>query len=103
MVGPLEPHSSAPCYSRGTSIYFRESTNQGTSFGAETLILDDGAAPAAVAVEYKNSAGDLVVIWEKAAGIRRIRRTSGSFGAAAYNLVRMVNIALKGRLRGAEA
>ncbi len=70
-------------YNRGTSLYFRESTDQGGSFGGETLILDDGVQPTCLAVEYKTSAGDLVVVWEKSTDLRRIRRTSGAFGAAA--------------------
>lgn len=70
-------------YNRGTSIYFRESTDQGATFGSETLIVSDGATPACLTVEYKNTSGDLVVFWEKNNALRHIRRTSGAFGSPA--------------------
>ncbi len=70
-------------YNRGTGVYYRESTNQGGLFGAETLILTAGATVNAVAVAYKNTSGDLAVFWAEGATMRRIRRTSGSWGSAA--------------------
>ena len=72
-------------YNRGAALYFRESTNQpipGT-FGLETLILTTTATPAAIAVAYKNTSGDLVVIWEEGGALKRIRRDGGTFGSAA--------------------
>jgi hypothetical protein len=70
-------------YNRGTGIYYRESTNQGTSFGAETLILTAGATVNALAVAYRNTSGDLAVLWAEGATVRRVRRTGGAFGSAA--------------------
>jgi hypothetical protein len=70
-------------YNRGTGIYYRESTNQGSSFGAETLILTAGATVNALAVAYRNTSGDLAVFWAEGATLRRVRRTSGTFGSAA--------------------
>ncbi|OGO52123.1 MAG: hypothetical protein A2148_12495 [Chloroflexi bacterium RBG_16_68_14] len=70
-------------YNRAAAIYYRESTDQGASFGSETLILTLSATPAALAVAYKNTTGDLAVIWEEGNNLKRIRRTSGAFGSAA--------------------
>lgn len=70
-------------YSRGAALYFRESTDEGATFGAETLILSLGATPAALSLAYKTSGGDLVVLWEEGNAVKRIRRTGGSFGTAA--------------------
>ncbi len=70
-------------YNRGTGIYYRESTNQGTSFGAETLIVTAGATVNALGVAYRNTSGDLAVFWAEGATVRRIRRTSDAFGSAA--------------------
>ena len=73
----------AVVYNRGAAVYFRESTNQGLSFGAETLVVSTGATPNAIAVAYKNSSGDLAILWEDAATLKRVRRTGGSFGSTA--------------------
>ncbi len=70
-------------YNRGTGIYYRESTNQGTSFGTETLIVSAGATVNALGVAYRNASGDLAVFWAEGATVRRIRRTTGTFGSAA--------------------
>jgi len=70
-------------YNRGMGIYYRESTNQGTSFGAETLILTAGATVNALGVAYRSTSGDLAVLWAEGATVRRIRRTSGAFASAA--------------------
>jgi hypothetical protein len=70
-------------YNRGTGIYYRESTDQGASFGAETLIITAGATVNALAVAYRNATGDLAVLWAEGATLRRIRRTAAVFGSAA--------------------
>ncbi|MBI4571546.1 MAG: hypothetical protein HY723_06310, partial [Chloroflexi bacterium] len=70
-------------YNRAAALYYRESTDQGASFAAETLLLSLGATPAALAVAYKNTSGDLVVVWAESNTLKRIRRTAGSFGSAA--------------------
>lgn len=70
-------------YNRAAALYFRESTDQGSTFGSETLIISLGATPKAVGVAYKTAGGDLAVFWEESNAIKRIRRTSGTFGSAA--------------------
>lgn len=70
-------------YNVGNSLYFRESTDAGGSFGSETLIVSVGAVTKALAVEYKNASGDLVVVYEQSNQLRRIRRTGGSWGSSA--------------------
>lgn len=70
-------------YNRGAALYFRESTDQALTFGAETLILTTTSSPNAVAVAYNNSSGDMAVFWGDGATVKRVRRTSGSFGSAA--------------------
>lgn len=68
-------------YNRGNSIYFRESTDQGATFGTETLIAAIGVQAAAICVQYKNSSGDLAVFWEQSGAVKGVRRTGGTFGS----------------------
>lgn len=68
-------------YNRGSNIFFVESTDQGVSFSAEALIVATTAAPKAVGIAYKNTAGDLALFWEDGAAMKRIRRTAGTFGS----------------------
>ncbi|MCH8995288.1 MAG: hypothetical protein IH959_10045 [Chloroflexi bacterium] len=70
-------------YNRGAALYYRESTDQGATFSAETQILATAATPAAVGVAYKNTAGDLAIVWEESNSLKRIRRAGGTFGSAA--------------------
>ena len=69
-------------YNRGAALYFRESTDQGGSWGAETLIFTLGAVPKAVCVAYKTAGGDLCAVWEESNNLRRVRRISGAWGGA---------------------
>ena len=68
-----------------TTIYYRESTNGGSSFNAETT-LSGGLASAVtdLAVAYKaGGSGDVMVAWTNAAGnVGFNRRASGAFGGA---------------------
>ena len=68
-------------YNKSNSIYMRESTNQGTSFAAETLVVATAGPLNAIAVAYKNASGDLVIFYAEGANMKRIRRTTGAFGA----------------------
>jgi len=63
-------------------LFFRESTDQGANFGAETsTTATGGVAPKALTVQYKTTGGDLCIVWEQSNTLKRIRRTSGTFGA----------------------
>ncbi len=67
------------------NIKYRESTDSGATFGAETAV---GAAAAAVvdlSVAYKNTAGDLCIVFATAAGLYASRRTAGAFAAASVS------------------
>jgi len=70
-------------YNRTTSIMFRESTDQGANFGVETTIVTGVPTTAGIAVQYKTTGGDLCVVYEQSNALRRIRRTSGTFGSTA--------------------
>ena len=70
-------------YNLGGSLYIRESTDQGGSWDAPVNFISPGVAPEAIAVAYKNAAGDLAIVWEENGAVKRIRRTSGTFGSAA--------------------
>jgi hypothetical protein len=70
-------------YNRGLSVYFRESADQGATFGTETLIASAAIlTPTGVGVAYKDSTGTCVVIIDIDSIITRYRRTGvGAFGA----------------------
>jgi hypothetical protein len=70
-------------YNRVTSIMFRESTDQGTSFGVETTILTGVPTTQGIAVQYTTTGGDLCIVYEQSNALRRIKRTSGTFGSPA--------------------
>jgi len=70
-------------YNRGLGLYWRESTNDGGTFSAEALIGTAVSTLNALAVAYKNAGGDLAIFYVTTATVRRIRRTSGTFGAGA--------------------
>lgn len=66
----------------GTGIKLRESTDSGATFAAETAIATAASAVNSLAVAYKNTAGDLAIVWAVAAQLSIIKRSSGAFGAA---------------------
>ena len=72
----------AVVYNRGANIFFVESTDQGGSFSSEINLGATVAVPAAVAIAYKNTTGDLCVFWEDSNGVGRRRRTAGVWGSA---------------------
>jgi hypothetical protein len=67
----------------GTGIKLRESTDSGATYAAEVAVTTAAAAVNDLAVAYKNTSGDLAVAWAAGASVGIIKRTSGSFGAAA--------------------
>lgn len=69
-----------------TGIRYRESTDSGATFGADTLLLTSGVAVLDLAVAYKNSAGDLAIFWTNASAVvGGNKRTAGVFGGAISN------------------
>ncbi len=66
----------------GTGVRYRESTNSGASFGADTALVTAASAVTDLAVAYKNTSGDLLVAWTMASGLTVNRRVAGAFGGA---------------------
>jgi hypothetical protein len=62
------------------TIYYRESTDNGASFGSETTLAAPGFT-IDLAVAYKNAAGDAFAAWVHAASMRGIKRSGGSWGS----------------------
>jgi hypothetical protein len=73
----------AVVYGVAGSLYIRESTDQGGSWGAEVNVVGYGGTLQGLAVAYKSAGGDLCMFYADGATMKRIRRTSGTWGAAA--------------------
>ena len=69
-------------YTRGTSLYYRQSNDSGATWGAETLIVNEGAAIAWIAVDYRQSTGDCCAFYTVGATVKRLRRTAGAWAGA---------------------
>lgn len=69
-------------YTRSNTVYFRRSTDNGASWGAETAILTEASEPLWPALAFRLSTGNVCAFWAlgaTAADVRRTRRTSGSW------------------------
>jgi hypothetical protein len=73
----------AVIYNLGTAIKIRESTDAGATFAAEAAVVTSTGTVNGLAVAYKSAGGDLCVFWADNVTMKRIRRTSGTFGSAA--------------------
>ncbi len=67
----------------GAGLYFRSSTDQGASFSAEAQFVATAAAIGAVAVAFRIGSANLCVFWAEGAVVKRVRLTSGTWGAVA--------------------
>jgi hypothetical protein len=70
-------------YTRGTTIYFRTSSDNGASWSAEGTVLAVGSTVTYLAVAYRASTGNVCVFYTVTTTVRRVRRTSGAWGAGA--------------------
>ncbi len=70
----------AYAYTTGTSIYVRESTDYGATFGAAVNPAVGAATVQDLALAYKPG-GDLALFWVTATNLYAIRRTAGTWGA----------------------
>jgi hypothetical protein len=63
-----------------TGFHYRESTDQGATFGAEQTLTATIGAKFALTLDYRNAAGDLVALYTLAAGaVYYARRTGGGW------------------------
>jgi hypothetical protein len=66
----------------GLTVYYRESTDSGQTFGAETTLT---AAPGGIVVDlaaaYKDASGEAFVAWCLGASMRGIKRAGGTWGS----------------------
>ena len=68
-------------YRRTNTMYYRQSTDYGASFGVETTILTEAAAPSQLTLAFRASTGNVCGFWVVSNTIRRCRRTSGTWAA----------------------
>jgi hypothetical protein len=67
----------------GANVNFKESTDSGVNYGADTNAFGAAATPQDLAVAYKNSAGDLMIFAAETGTLEGIKRTAGVFGGGA--------------------
>lgn len=68
-------------YTFGSTIFTRESTDQGLTFAAAVPSTTGGANPTAISIAYKNAGGDLAIIFAQSNTVKRVRRTAGTYGS----------------------
>lgn len=65
-----------------TGIYVRESTDNGSTYGAATLVVTAASTVTDLAIAMKNSSGDAMLVWGESTGaLLKVKdRTSGTWG-----------------------
>jgi hypothetical protein len=69
-------------YTRGVQLFVRTSVDSGATWGAETLLLTEGAAIGFIGVAYRASTGNACAFYNVGAAVKRLRRTAGVWEAA---------------------
>jgi len=68
-------------YNRGNNLHVRESTDNGGTFGSETLAYTGAATMNALAIAVKSS-GDACIVFSENNVVKRVRRVAAAWGAA---------------------
>lgn len=70
-------------YTRGTTLYYRTSANNGSSWSAEGTAVAHGATISWIAVALRVSTGNACAFFTAGTNLYRLRRTSGTWAGAA--------------------
>jgi hypothetical protein len=80
-------------YTKGTTLYFRTSADNGATWGAETVIVNEGSAIGAIALAFTGSDACAFYVVGTSTTLKRLRRTTGTWAGSGTNWSRSGSVA----------